>query len=309
MDTGSGRPIGDPGPPPRRLPTGRGGSTFSVSGSYHAEVSPTPAVARASTLTSPSNQPTGAQFTLITQPRNPMFGPSRRRAPGPTLAVWAVLLSVGVGSMTACASSEPIEDARPLDAGQLAQNAQRASELDVPYRLVFEWSLNEPGMRLQGQGVARIEPPYRARLDLFARNGERITSAALVDGDLRVPEGLPSFLPQSTFFWGSLGVFRPDRSMGLAGGRWQRDGLAELRYLPTGNSELLVRLAGSRVQEMVRRSNGRAVEELRLDMVEGERFPRQATYRDLRETRELRLTLDTVEHVEAYPSDTWTPRR
>jgi len=223
--------------------------------------------------------------------------------------LWALLLVAAFGVTSACASSEPVEDARPMDAGQLAQNAQRASALDVPYRLVFAWSLNEPGMRLQGQGVARVEPPYRARLDLFARNGERITSAALVDGDLRVPEGMPGFLPQSTFFWGSLGVFRPHRSMGLAGGSWRRDGLAELRYLPTESSELLVRLAGSRVQEMVRRSNGRAVEELRLDMVDGERFPREATYRDLSQTRELRLTLESVEHVESYPSDTWTPRR
>ncbi len=305
-----GRRQPDPDDASRRPHKAWNGSTFSVPGSYHIKVSLTARVVRASTLSlSPSNQPTGAHLTLITEPRNPMSGPSLGRTHGPISAVWVLLLTVGMGGMTACASGERVEDARPLDAGQLAQNAQRASALDAPYRLVFDWSLNEPGMRLQGQGVARIEPPYRARLDLFARNGERITSAALVDGDLRVPEGQPSFLPQSTFFWGSLGVFRPDRSMGLAGGSWHRDGLAELRYLPTQSSELLVRLAGSRVQEMVRRSNGRAVEDLKLDMVEGERFPRQATYRDLRETRELRLTLDTVEHVESYPSDTWTPRR
>jgi hypothetical protein len=221
-----------------------------------------------------------------------------------------VLLLAGTfGFMSGCAGGPPPEEARPLDAGQLAQNAERLSALDSPYRLVFEWALNEPGMRVQGRGVARIEPPYRARVDLFARNGERITSAALVDGEMRVPEGLPSILPQPTMLWASLGVFRPERGMGLAGGRWQRDGMAELRYQPVEGSDLLVRLTQNRVQEMVHRTNGQSVEDLRLELSEGDRFPRRATYRDLNQTRELRMTLESVEHVESYPSDIWDPRR
>jgi len=226
---------------------------------------------------------------------------------------WRVGLA-GPGMMllfiaTGCGGAAPGPEPRPLDASQLAQRAERASALDSSYRLVFEWSYNEPGTRIQGRGVARMEPPYRARLDLFNRGGDRITSAALVDGDVRIPEGLPSFLPPPTLFWGALGVFRPDRGMGLAGGSWRRDGLAELRYVPGGNSDMLIRLLNSRVQEIVHRSNGQAVEELRLQMVDGERFPREATYRDLRQTRELKMTLESVEHVESYPSDIWDPRR
>jgi hypothetical protein len=210
---------------------------------------------------------------------------------------------------TGCGGGPPAEDTRPLDAGQLASNAERASSLDAPYRLVFEWSLTEPGMRMQGRGVARIEPPYRARLDLFSRNGERITSAALVDGDLRVPEGLPTFLPEATMFWASLGVFRPARGMGLVGGRWHRDGLAELHYRPGGDADLLIRLTRNRIQEVIQQTNGQVVEELRLRMEEDERFPRRATYRDMRQTRELTMTLESVENVESYPSDIWEPRR
>jgi len=225
------------------------------------------------------------------------------------LPLFGLLLTLTLLTLGGCAPSGPVEEARPLDAGQLAMQAERSSALDSPYRIVFEWSVVEPGMRVQGRGVARVEPPYRARLDLFSRGGERITAAALVDGELRIPEGLPELLPQPTMFWGSLGVFRPDRGMGLAGGRWQRDGLAELRYRPGADSELLVLLNRNRVQEMVRRSNGRALEDLRLEMVEGERFPRQATYRDHVRTRELRMRLETVEHVESYPSDIWEPRR
>lgn len=212
--------------------------------------------------------------------------------------------------LAGCATAEPVaEEVRPIDAGQLAASAERASALDAPYRVVFTWSLNEPGMRLQGQGVARVEPPYRARLDLFNGNGERITAAALVDGDVRIPADLPSILPESTLMWATLGVFRPARGMGLAGGSWQEDGAAELRYLPDGGSELLVRLESSRIRDIEVRSGGRAVEDLRLTLGNGERFPRQATYRDLRNTRELRMTLESVEHVESYPTHIWDPGR
>ncbi len=215
----------------------------------------------------------------------------------------AIVLLVG------CASAPPVEEARPIDAGQLAASAERASELDAPYRVVFSWSLNEPGMRLQGQGVARLEPPYRARLDLFNGSGERITAAALVDGEVRMPADLPSVLPESTLVWASLGVFRPTSGMWLAGGSWRSDGAAELRYLPSEGSELLVRLERSRIRDMEVRTGGRTVEDLRLTLGNGERFPREATYRDLRNTRELRITLESVEHVESFPTHVWDPSR
>jgi hypothetical protein len=236
---------------------------------------------------------------------------SRRSAgtgAGPRVSILVLGLSV-VAVAAGCASGEPVVETRPLDAGQLAERAERASALDSPYRLVFEWTFNEPGARMQGRGVARVEPPYRARVDLFNRSGDRITAAALVDGEMRVPEGLPDLLPRPTLLWGALGVFRPERRMGLAGGSWRRDGLAELRYAPGGGSEVLVRLLDSRVHEMVHQSNGQAVEDLRVQLVSGERFPREATYRNLRQTRELRMTLESVEHVESYPSDIWDPRR
>jgi hypothetical protein len=220
----------------------------------------------------------------------------------------AGLLLLGTVLM-GCASAEPAAEPRPLDAGQLALSAERASALDAPYRIVFEWAFSEPGARLQGQGVARIEPPYRARVDLFTRNGERITSAAMVDGEMRIPEGLPSILPEATLVWGSLGVFRPDRGMGLAGGSWRQDGSAELRYLPSDASDLVIRLKDSRIQEMVARSGNRTTEELKVRRVDGERFPREATYRDMVNTRELRMTLESVEHVETFPTDIWNPRR
>ena len=164
-------------------------------------------------------------------------------------------------------------------------------------------------MRLQGRGVARIEPPYRARLDLFSRSGDRVTAAALVDGELRLPEGMPEYLPPPTLFWGALGVFRPDRGMALGGGSWRPDGTAELRYLPGPEEELTIRLSETAIREILVARGGRTTQELRVTRAEGERFPRETVYRDLTRTRELRMTVESVEHVESYPSDVWTPRR
>ena len=204
-----------------------------------------------------------------------------------------------------CASSPPPAAQPPLDAGQLAGAAAASSSLDAPYRLVFEWTLNEPGTRLRGRGVARVEPPYRARLDLFLANGERVAAAAIVDDDYRVAADGRAELPPAAMLWGTLGVFRPGSLSALRGGRWESSGLAELRYQNVAGGELVYRLAGNRIERMEVLRGERASEEVRLIRVDGERFPREATYRHLDEVRELRIQLETVEHVETYPSDIW----
>ena len=50
--------------------------------------------------------------------------------------------------------------------------------------------------------MARIEPPSKARLDLFLDNGEGVLSAALVDDELRLPHGAPEdILPPVELMW------------------------------------------------------------------------------------------------------------
>jgi hypothetical protein len=205
----------------------------------------------------------------------------------------------------ACARSETAPPPRPMDAGQVAGSAARASTLDGPYRLVFEWTLNEPGTRLSGRGVARVEPPSRARLDLFMGNGERVAAAALVRDDLTTPRDMRAGLPPAPLLWGALGIFRPGDNAGLRGGSWQSNGGAELRYFYEGSDELRYGLRNNRIERMEVFRGNRASEEVQLVRVDDERFPREATYRHLGEVRELRITLETVEHVESYPSDIW----
>jgi hypothetical protein len=238
-----------------------------------------------------------------TMPREGMpIGSERQLNGARCLSVPFLIVLLGFAG---CASTPPQAEQPPLDAGQLASSASASSALDVPYRIVFDWSLNEPGTRLRGRGVARVEPPYRARLDLFLSNGERVAAASVVGDDYRVAADGRTELPPPALLWGSLGVFRPGDLSQLRGGRWTSSGAAELRYQHLGGGELLYRLQGSAIDQMEVLRSGRTSEDLRLVRVGGERFPREATYRDLEEVRELRIILESVEHVETYPSDIW----
>ncbi len=153
--------------------------------------------------------------------------------------------------------------------------------------------------------MARIEPPSLARLDLFTSNGERVAAAA-IDGDaLRVAEGGQAEVPPPALLWGTLGVFRPGSGSGLTGGRQYENGELELRYQPSAGRELLYRLRDDRIERIEVLQSGQAREEVTLVHVDSERFPRQATYRHLEEVRELRITLESVEHVESYPTAIW----
>jgi hypothetical protein len=207
-----------------------------------------------------------------------------------------------------CASAGPAPVLTPPpDAGALARSAQTASALDRSYRIEFEWSMLERGARMSGIGVGRIAPPYSAKLDLYLSNAENVAIATLVGDELTVRSDGGTRLPNAPLLWAALGVFRPGQASSQ-GGRWEPDGAAELRYLVPGQTEeILYHLRGNRVEAMEVVRNGRRAEELKLTTVEGERFPRIAEYRNLdpNDLRELRIVLETVEHVETYPADTF----
>lgn len=239
----------------------------------------------------------------MAQPETPPLTRGFRASGAVGLSLALAAASVAGG----CATARPAPVAPPVDAGQVALAASRASQLDAPYRIVFQWSSTEPGRRLDGEGVARVEPPYHARLDLFSSNGERVAAAALNDDDLRVSADAQTEIPPAPLLWGALGVFRPAVGSGLVGGRMYPDGAIETRYLSPGGGEIRFRLRNNRIERIEVLQGGSTREELTLQRAEGERFPRRATYRDLREVRELQITLESVENVESYPTDIWNP--
>ena len=205
----------------------------------------------------------------------------------------------------ACASSPPPKLA-PVDAESLALRLEVRGQLDEPTRIMFEWSLADRDARFGGRGVARVEPPYRARLDLFLSNGETVVRAALVGDDLRLPVGAPEGLvPPAELLWGALGVFRPSREAALQGGTALPDGRVLLSYRYPEGVEVRYFVRGGQVRTVERLRQGQVVERLAVGSLGEDRYPVEATYRNLGAFRELTLTRQTVEPVEAYPPDIW----
>jgi hypothetical protein len=208
----------------------------------------------------------------------------------------------------ACAPRGPGVVAPVSDAVGLAERLESGTQLQEPIRVLFEWSLNESGVRVKGRGVARIEPPYKARLDLFMNNGETIVRAALVDGDLRLPPGTPEgILPPPDLMWGVLGVFRPETGTELLGADDLEDGSVRLRYGYRDGRVLTFQVAGGRVRSMELLDGGHVVQRVELELEAGSRYPEEATYRNLADFRELKLTRDSLERVGPYPPDIWDP--
>ena len=193
-----------------------------------------------------------------------------------------------------------------MDVEQESLRTELATRLESPRRIDFEWRVQESGIRLSGSGVARVEPPYRARLDLFLGNGERAAAAALVDGDLRLPQGVASqVIPPPHLLWGTLGVFRPGLNVTLLGGE-SIDGQLRLRYRLDTMEEVHYYLVDRDLVRVDLLRDGAVVEDVRLTR-DGTSVPVEAVYRDLTAFRQLTITRTGVDNVEPYPPDIWRP--
>ena len=235
--------------------------------------------------------------------REPTVG--RRRAglaPG-------VAVVLGVVVAAACGGSLPLAPVvSPADARREALLTERDTRLTRPSQLTFAWSAREPDFRGSGVGVARVEPPYKARLDLFLDNGETVAVAALVDDELRIPDALPTELvPPPALLWAAFGVFRPGDGAQLVEGRIA-SGTGEMLYrLPAGD-RMRFRLRDHSVLEVSLLERESVVERIVVsDTGEGAVYPEDATYRNLRDFRELRLQLESFEYVDSFPPDIWEP--
>lgn len=187
------------------------------------------------------------------------------------------------------------------DVAATVRALERGTRVETPVRIDFTWHLNESGSRISGDGVARIEAPYRARLDLFLHNGETVVTAALVGDDLRLPPGSPDdILPPADLMWSALGVFRPMERARLVGGdrlegqagrlRYRYDDGTELHYeVEKGNVRLLELLEGESVVQWVRMSHDGDL-----------RYPKETTYRNLVDFRELKITRESVAAADPF---------
>ena len=233
-----------------------------------------------------------------------LFGVAPRSRRGATGVLTGLLATMG------CAGSA-LHSAPPLprsDVDAEVRLAAEASRIDQPVQLTFAWRAREPDGRVDGIGVARLEPPDKARLDLFFDNGETAAIAALVGDELRVPAALPlELVPPPALLWAALGVFRPGAGAEVLEGR-RADEAVELRFALPGGDLIRFRIRDRRVVEAAVLKEGAEVERVVVaGSEEGSAYPAEATYRNLRDYRELELRLESFEHVDPFPPHIWDP--
>jgi hypothetical protein len=219
------------------------------------------------------------------------------------------LLVVASALAAACAGGRLAVIGPVTDAGGAAADLEQETRLAEPLQIVFAWRLNEARQRHEGRGVARIEPPYRARLDLFTNDGETVLSAALVDGELRLPpDARDDILPPTDLMWGALGVFRP-HDVSLLGGDVLEGDAIRLRYRYEDGSELHYQAMAGLLQSLELLEGGRVVQRVEVDMGEDSRYPREATYRNLTAFRELTIVRESMERRAPFDPVIWDPAR
>ena len=222
---------------------------------------------------------------------------------------FAFSLAVAAMVGTTCGGSPPELPAPTVDAQQAVAAATESNPFPRAARVFFEWNIREPNLRVGGNGVARLEPPNQARLDLFLGNGQSVLAVALVDDDLRAPEGTSlQVVPSPPLLWASLGVFRPGDGVTLLGAE-VRDEALRLRYALGDGDELWYELRDGKLTGVELLHDGSALHRVSLDREVEWELPRGATYRNLASFRELKITVESVENVESYPADIWSPHR
>jgi hypothetical protein len=230
--------------------------------------------------------------------------PTLLTTPFPTRLALAALLACVACGPRRLAVIGPVADPE----GAAAELRDR-TRLDEPLRIVFAWHLNEGGQRVNGRGVARVEPPYKARLDLFLHNLETVTSAGLVDDDLRLLPGAPDdILPPPDLMWGVLGIFRPPANTRLLDADELEGDAMRLRYGYDDGRELHYEVVTGSLRTLELLDRGRVVERVRLEGGAGDRYPVEATYRNMTNFRELTLERESLQAVEPFDPEIWDPR-
>jgi len=208
-----------------------------------------------------------------------------------------------------CAGAPAPPPPEPIDAEGISESVRLGTRLDHPVKILFDWRLNESGSRTSGRGFVRMEPPYKARLDLFNGKGETLLRAALIDDVMRLPPGVESqdIVPQPALLWAALGVFRPGAHGYLAGGEAVGDSQVQLRYGYGGSEEVRYRLTGGAVDLAELFRGGHVAERVTVEASQAHAFPKETVYRNMADFRELTLTMDAYEKVDVFPPDIWLP--
>lgn len=218
--------------------------------------------------------------------------------------------AAAVFALAACAPAAPAPAGPPApgqaagpDPAVLAAEAARATVPASPRQVNFAWQLDEAGARFQGRGVGRMIAPSRVRLDLFGPRGETYLSAALVDGEVRVPAIVASRfqLPSPALLWGAVGVIAPPAEATLLSAA--ADGAATTLRYQLGADVLEYRTRDGRLQTVRRTARGGTAES--IDLEYNDRGLASARYRDWAAYRTLNLTYEPATDASSFPDATW----
>jgi len=231
-----------------------------------------------------------------------------RRADSPLSLPWRIRRSVVAIAMmlasASCASSG--EFAAGSAAPLIAQRMIEATAVSAPMHLTFDWSLRDREARFNGAGAARVQPPYRGRLDLFGPRGELYLVAAINRSSMELPAGAErDALPPPALLWAALGVLYPPDGAQLTGTSTSEGSAGQETQLEyrLGDERWRFRLVDDmlRSAEWQNGSDGRRTVELEGTLSPG--LPQRARYRDWIAFRELELTIRTAEPTDAFSDD------
>lgn len=214
------------------------------------------------------------------------------------------IVALAAGAVLACAARTGTSELPVLP--ELETEAIRATAPDSPLHVIFDWSAREPDARFTGRGVARIQGPYHARIDLFGPRSEGYLSAAIVDDDLRIPPSVsPADIPPVPLLWSVIGVFRPPPGATLSG--TLREGTTTRLTYEQEEGTWTFRFEEGRLRHAEWNRAGGYRYTVELEGRDAFGLPRRVVYRDWAAFTELTLELDEVERVEPFAADVWTP--
>lgn len=196
-----------------------------------------------------------------------------------------------------------------LDAQAVAAAATLANQIPETAQLSFEWSLREPNLNVHGEGVVRVQPPDRARVDLFLGEGTSVLAVALVGDELRVPRGAPrGVIPSAPLLWAAFGIFRPGDSAEMLGAE-QVGEHVRLRFRLPDTNEIHYYLIQDRVVRVEMFMQDELVHEVDLDVPDVAQLARESVYRNNPSFRELKVAVSAVEMMDGFPERIWSPGR
>ena len=212
-------------------------------------------------------------------------------------------------AMTSCATYQIVDMTPTSTERWLADNLVEGYSLANNRFVRFEWQLRETDLRVQGQGVARLGVPDKARVDLFLENGEGVLAAALVGGEIRVgqDQSYLGVIPSPPLLWASLGLFRPGKDAVLVSSNRLGNDRVRLAYSISNGFQISYDLLEGFIERVQLIEDGQTVHVVDLEIDAPERLPLKATYRNVVSYRELVIDLKTANGVGSYDESIWHP--